>query len=135
MIILFLDDQDIRHETAEKLLSKEHTVLHAFNADEAIEIISTYKDRVGLAMLDHDLNDKVEEADGYKYERHGVYFIAKMFAEVPEDKWPAQFVVHSHNPEGVRNMISDLRRRDQTCSAATFSGDMVRNLADRIRPQ
>lgn len=135
MFILILDDGDTRHNIVERLLSKEHVVLHAFNADEAIEILKTCNKRVGLALLDHDLGDFVEEENGRKYERHGVYFLAKMFADLPEDKWPAQFILHSGNVVGVQNMLTDLRNRDQVVDAINFSGDMIKRLAERIKPQ
>lgn len=134
MIILILDDQDIRHDTVERYLSKEHTVLHAFNALEALEIIKSYNGRIGLAMLDHDLQDIVTE-DGRKYERHGVYFLAEMFKEIPEDKWPARFILHSHNNVGVKNMLDDLTRMGQIVSVLNFSSDNVKYIAEMIRPQ
>jgi len=55
MLILFLDDQEIRHEGAEKHFAKEHTLLHAFDMYEAVDVIKSCKQRIGLAMLDHDL--------------------------------------------------------------------------------
>src|SRR5271169_538039 len=130
MIILLLDDDaDIRHTAVERHLSKEHTVLHAFNAEEALQLLMTYQGKIGLAMLDHDLGDFVVEDDGRRTERHGVYFLQRMFNDVPEEKWPAQFVLHSGNVVGVENMRTDLRNRDQIVNVMRFSGAMLEHLA------
>ena len=135
MIILILDDDaDIRHKAVERHFAKDHTVLHAFTADEAVSILMTCQERVGIALLDHDLQDFAEE-NGRRIERHGVYFLAKMFNTVPEERWPAQFVLHSHNVPGVRNMSTDLRGKGQVFIAMAYSQDMLAHLAERIRPQ
>ena len=136
MIILMLDDDaDIRHTAVEKYLSKEHIVLHAFNCQEGLDLILQCQGKIGLALLDHDMADFLIEEDGMKIERHGAYFLHRMLNEIPEEKWPAQFLCHSGNPVGVDNMLSILRNRDQVVDAIRFSGEMLRNLAERIRPQ
>lgn len=136
MIILMLDDDaEMRHTPVERALSKDHTVLHAFTADEALSIILQCQGRIGLAMLDHDLSDFLIEEDGMRIERHGAYFLHRMFNEVPEDKFPAQFVLHSGNPVGVDNMLAILRNRGQQVDAMRFSPEMLKNLTERLRPQ
>lgn len=136
MFILLLDDDaDIRHKAVERHLSPDHVILHTFTADEAIQTIMTCQHRIGLAMLDHDLADFVIEEDGRKTERHGVYFLSRMFNDVPEEKWPAQFILHSGNVVGVKNMYTDLRNRGQEVYPMPFSGMMLDHLAERIKPQ
>jgi CheY-like chemotaxis protein len=136
MLILFLDDQTERHELAEKYLSKaNHKTLHAFSAIEGLELIRNCQTRIGLALLDHDLFDIIEEPENIKLDRNGVWFLAQMFANIQEDKWPTQYHIHSYNPDGVKNMLADLRNKDQVCSADPFSGDMLTRLIARIQPQ
>lgn len=135
MLILFMDDQEIRHDLAEKYLSKDHVILHAYTADEAIGIILACQERIGLAMLDHDLQDFYTGEDGCKYERHGVYFLERMFRDVPKDMLPAQFILHSFNPVGVNNMYAILKGKNLLGVNISFSGDAMRSIAERIRPQ
>lgn len=134
MLILFMDDQDVRHHSVERCFSKEHTVLHAFNADEAIEIILSCKTTIGLAMLDHDMAD-FAEVDGRKFEKHGVYFLSRLFTDVPKEKWPAQFIVHSRNNVGNQNMLTDLTRMEQVVSVIPFTVENLTLIAERIKAQ
>lgn len=135
MLILLLDDDvDIRHKLVDKHLAKEHTIIHTFNVDAAINALLTSQDRIDIALLDHDLGDFVLEEDGSKYERHGVYFLYRMFNEVPEDKLPLQFILHSGNVVGVENMRHMLQNKKQTTTVARFSGQMLTDLANKIRP-
>lgn len=135
MYILLLDDDQMRHEIVERHFSKEHRVLHTFNCDEAIDVLNSCQHRIGLALLDHDLQDFVYE-DHRAFERHGLYFVDKMLATVPEDKWPAQFVCHSGNPVGAQNMAVTLRRRtDAPIIRSMFCGDLMVRVANSIRAQ
>lgn len=95
MNILFLDDAQERHDLAEKYLSKEHILLHCFNADEALEVITSFQGTIGLAMLDHDLMDELtgRYEDGTPFEKHGVYFVMSLISDIPKDKHPARAIV------------------------------------------
>jgi len=136
MLVLLMDDQDERHDLVEKYLSKAgHKVLHSFSAPEALELISTCPNRIGLALLDHDLQDIVVEDNGRKYERHGVWFVREMFATIPKDRLPAEFIVHSWNIDGAKNMVADLRKQEQIATAMSFCGDMLTQLVYRLMPQ
>lgn len=134
MFILFMDDQDVRHASVERQFSKEHTVLHAFNADEAIEIILSCKSTIGLAMLDHDMAD-FAEVDGRKFEKHGVYFLDRLFSEAPKEKWPAQFIIHSRNNVGSENMRVALTMMAQIASIIPFTVENLALIAERIKAQ
>jgi hypothetical protein len=144
MIILLLDDQEIRHATAEKYFARDHILYSAFDADEAIDILLSGKSAIGLALLDHDLNDFVSaesgssvpyEYSGRKIEKHGVYFLNRMFADVPKDRYPAQFVIHSYNQVGAKNMYDKLIEMRQVATILPFSGDNLRLVVDRIKSQ
>lgn len=131
MIILFLDDEDIRHALVEKVFGKKHRVLHAFNALEAIGLIQSYQDRIGLALLDHDLGEVVLE-DGKKVERHGNWFVQQMVRECAKDKYPVQTVVHSYNENGAKKMVASLADCGIIASHYPFSGEMLNHIANQI---
>ena len=129
MYILFLDDQDIRHELAEKYLSSAgHDTLHAFNVEEGISIVSNFAKPIGLALLDHDLDDIREEPDGRKTEYHGAYFVDYMIANVPEPKWFHRAIVHSYNPYGAKYMSDKLNANGIHSKMDNFSGDMLKRV-------
>jgi hypothetical protein len=129
MHILFLDDQVIRHELAEKYLSSAgHTVLHAFNVEEGIDIVSNFVNPIGLALLDHDLNDIREEGDGRKTEYHGAYFVDYIIANVPEAKRFHRAIVHSYNPYGAKYMTDKLNTNGIHTKMDNFSGDMLKRV-------
>lgn len=135
MYILFLDDMNVRHTTVDRHLLKDHSILHAWSADDAIQILMSCEHKIDLAFLDHDLQEICIREDGSEYEKHGVYFLSKMFSDVPEDKWPLQFIVHSHNPVGVKNMVSDLTNMKQDCVALQFSAGMLDHIEEVWRIQ
>lgn len=129
MYILFLDDQDVRHDLAEKLLSAAgHTVLHAFRCDEAINIIANFVQPIGIAFLDHDLMDIVEEEDGRKTEYHGAYFVDYVVKNIPQDKWFHRAIVHSYNATGAKYMRDTLTKNGIHCVMDNFSGDMLKRV-------
>jgi CheY-like chemotaxis protein len=136
MIVLFMDDQQVRHDLVEKLFSaSKHIVLHAFNAIEALEIIKNSPNRVGLALLDHDLMQIVEEEDGRKWEMHGVWFVSQMLANIEADKMPVSFIIHSYNAAGAKYMYDDLVKNGHIASMVPFSGDMLKELIAKITVQ
>lgn len=140
-VILFMDDQEIRHEIAEKYLSKNYLLLHAYTADEAIQILTSYQSRIGVAMLDHDLFDFMSEDgkkvpfeyEGKKIEKNGVYFLNRMFNDIQKDKWPVRYIIHSHNHSGSKNMITDLLALEQTVEALPFSGETLAKIANALQ--
>jgi len=135
MLIFFLDDQDERHALVEQVLSKnEHRVLHAFDILEGIEIINKCQERIGLAMLDHDLGCVDYYGDG-KTPITGEMFVNSMIKGVSKDKWPAQVIIHSYNDAGSRVMRSILEKNDIFAVHWPFSKDMVENVKRQIREQ
>lgn len=137
MNILILDDDDTRHALLERALAKEHVLFHAFNANEAIELLTKAKFtkiKFGLALLDHDLQDFYIDEDRTKRERHGVYFILKMMELFEENDLPAQFVIHSHNHTRAKEMAMTLAN---TAIVATipFSDIMIQEVKRIVRSQ
>jgi CheY-like chemotaxis protein len=136
MHILFLDDQDVRHELAEKYLSAAgHIVLHAFNVEEGIELVECFAKPIGLALLDHDLDDIREDRDGRKTEYHGAYFVDYMIRNVPQDKWFHRAIIHSYNPHGAKYMRDTLNKNGIHAKMDNFSGDMLKRVIGELSVQ
>lgn len=133
MLILFLDDEQIRHDLAVKYLGAQHTILHAFNADEAISLIKSSQQRIGMALLDHDLQEFVSDEDGYKWEKHGGYFVRMLIDMIPEDKLPAQIIIHSYNEPGAEGMKAALKNKGITALHIQFSGSMLRQVVEMLK--
>jgi CheY-like chemotaxis protein len=139
MNILFLDDQQERHDLAEKYLSPYHTLLHCFTADEALEIIQSFQGVIGLAMLDHDLRDELtgRHEDGTSFEKHGMWFVNELISNVPIAKHPPYVIVHSYNPDGGKNMTNTLNKYSDSIHARqeVFSGAMLKRLVAELIQQ
>jgi CheY-like chemotaxis protein len=136
MHILFLDDQSVRHELVEKYLSAAgHIVLHAFNMEEGIDIVSNFVQPIGLALLDHDLDSFVVDDDGIKYELTGLSFVNKMLEDVPSEKWFHRAIVHSYNPNGAKYMCDTLNKNGIHAKMDNFSGDMLKRVVGELSIQ
>lgn len=131
MIILFLDDEDVRHQLIEKILGKKHKILHSFNALEALGLMQSSDHRIGLALLDHDLGETVLE-DGKKVERHGNWLVQQMVRECAKDKYPVQVIVHSYNENGAKKMVASLTDCEIIASHYPFSEEMLKHIANQI---
>src|SRR5271169_1874038 len=105
MNILFLDDEQIRHDLADKYLAN-HTILHAFTAPAALDIVNANK--IDLALLDRDLHHFVEEY-GRKTERHGVWFVSCLLHDIKPELWFPRAIIHSYNADSARYMRDQLR--------------------------
>lgn len=143
MNILFLDDQNIRHESIEKRFKNKHNILHAYNSQDAINILLNYNKKIDLAMLDHDLFDFVSEDGtpvdynfiGKKIERDGCYFLKQVFNFITKDKFPKEFIIHSHNTVGSKKMVSLLNDNNLTANIIPFSIDSINNLLQTLGSQ
>lgn len=133
MIIIFLDDQDIRHTLAEKYLSADHTILHAWNYDEMINILNSCQKRIGLIMFDRSLGDFIEE-DGNQVERTGHDVIHYMRDNIISEKYPAMAIVHSYDPQ-AKEMSEDLNKMGINARQIPFSGEMLKVLVNELKPQ
>lgn len=133
MIIIFLDDQDIRHTLAEKYLSVDHTILHAWNYHEMIGLLNSCQKRIGLIMFDRSLGDYIEE-NGKQIERTGHDVIHYMRDNIASEKYPAMAIVHSYDPQ-AKDMAEDLNKMGINTRQIPFSGDMLKVLVQKLRPQ
>ena len=129
MNILLLDDDKVRHDLCNKYLVN-HTVLHTFNAPDAIDILNANK--VDFALLDHDLMDITEDVNGRKLERSGLYFVSEMLTTVSPDRWFPRAIIHSYNADGARYMRDDLRKNGIVADYRPFCGSMLKELVREI---
>ena len=103
MFILFLDDNDDRHEQAERGLNNSgHILLHAYNQQDVLLALKACQEKIGLAMFDHDLDNG--EPTGSD--------IATVWLNEETDKYPARVIVHSNNYAGAQNIISKFQSAD-----------------------
>ena len=133
MYILFVDDNQERHDLAEKHLNAfGHTVLHSFTFDETVAILSS-EVQVGLIMLDRDLGDFIEE-DDRRIERNGHTIVKHIRENIPQNKWPTMAVVHSMNPE-AKYMSEDLNKMGIPSKHISFSKGLLIQVMNDLTPQ
>lgn len=114
MNVLVVDDEDSRHECFEKhLTAAGHCVLHAFNHDEAMEVITSCVEPIGLLCIDHDMG---------KESKNGSALATEILC-LPKDKHPAMVVVHSLNHSGALNIISKFQSAGIHTQYMPFCGD------------
>jgi hypothetical protein len=103
VIILLVDDEQVRHDSAEKHLSSPaHVLLHTFDVAEAMEIINGCQDKIGLALLDHDLGQGYIDGS----------WLAGKWLELVDEKLPARVIVISQNEPGALNIVSKFESAD-----------------------
>jgi CheY-like chemotaxis protein len=118
MRILLLDDSDVRHAKIEQVLGEHHEVLHAFNIEEAKQIINICQP-LGLLLLDHDLGIPGED---------GSMFAGFILNELDTARFPASAIVISHNPPGAENAASKLRTAGIHTRTCRYSDELVEQL-------
>lgn len=127
MFILFLDDNQVRHDSAEKAFTNSgHTLLHAFTQEDVLQILNSCQERIGLAMLDYDLDQG---------EPTGSEIASQVLNTIAEEKWPARVIVHSNNPDGALNIISKFRNADVFAEYRPFGigAGYWKNLIDSLK--
>lgn len=126
MIILIVDDEQVRHDIAEDVFTAAgHTVLHAFNAEEGKEILQAGTQRIGLLMLDHDMG----------FGGSGSDLAGFILNELNPEKFPAQAVSHSWSHHGAANIASKLRTAGIHTSEWPFEVALCKKLVLALRPQ
>lgn len=106
MKILFLDDDDLRHEVfAEQAKAGGHEPFHAHTVDEFAGLIDLHDfDEV---WLDHDLNDFQYESKGADMYGSGLLdgtAAAHWLVSLLPERRPQKVVIHSWNPPGANRM-------------------------------
>jgi hypothetical protein len=103
MRILFLDDDDDRHNRFRGHVEPAHTVVSVHTVKEAIEALKG--ERFDQVWLDHDL-DLTYIVDGVAIapEETGKDVAHYISLHMERDKMPFVVVIHSVNPGGAREM-------------------------------
>lgn len=104
--ILVLDDMQVRIDRFKHQLDREHDVVYAMNADEAIEALK--EKTFTLALLDHDLGQGC--VTGME--------VAKFICTL--EKKP-RVIIHSHNPVGSHEMFLLLREHGVDVGCRPFA--------------
>ena len=107
MHILFMDDDTDRYDRLRKKLPEAIKITHCSDALTTMEAIRT--NEYDLVMLDHDLGYGAPGGDGIE--------VAKWLSRSRDEyKWKSgcTVIVHSLNPVGAGNMISELGRSSIT---------------------
>ena len=114
MKVLFLDDDEARHERFRQAVHDSPAVRYVHTAREARNAIA--REKFDICFLDHDLGltGSIED-DGYKV----VQYIVGLAAE-HSDHVPGQVIVHSANPVGSERMVNALRAAGIRTDAARF---------------
>ena len=124
MYIALLDDSESRHREINLLLGEEHCLLEAFEVEECKKFFGVEGIKVGLLLVDHDLGLSADGDDFAKW----------MIDECPEERLPAQAIVISNNSYGAANIASKLRARLIPTRCIPYSGEMVRQLKEELKP-
>lgn len=122
MIILFIDDQDYRHEIAEKNLGKDHTILHAFSCQEAFDIAKSCQNVIGLMMFDHDMGESMTGSD----------LASQMIETLPKEKYPARVIAHTNNVNGGLNIVSKWQSMDVEAEYRCWNLYLTKNLNQEL---
>jgi DNA-binding NtrC family response regulator len=125
MNILFIDDEDYRHDLTEQKLGDQHCIFHAFDYTEAVSLLENKHVKYGVVMFDHDLGGG----------RDGSAIAGFVLNKLDEDRFPAQAIVHSLNPTVARNIESKLTTAGITTRVEPFSVPMLEWLKLYLQPQ
>lgn len=110
MRILILDDEQIRHDDITKFYSG-HEVANTTSYSEFVrELVKGSP--WDLIHLDHDLGPGDSYLDGWgNMQFFTGQHAAIRVCELHDDQLPGEVIVHSVNPLGAQNMVSDLKSR------------------------
>jgi hypothetical protein len=111
MRILFLDDDDLRHEIfAEQAKAGGHESFHAHTVDEFAGLVDLHD--FEQVWLDHDLNDfqyESKSADMYGSNEIDGRAAAHILNGLLPERRPKKIVIHSWNDTGAARMEAILR--------------------------
>lgn len=100
MKILFLDDDQIRHDELILILGAKHELVRVYHAVDAIDKLKT--DQYDLVMLDHDLG-LIYDEDGIADEGPDGRVVVRWMIENMKDNRPP-VIVHSWNNQRAPEM-------------------------------
>ncbi len=114
MKILFLDDDQERHEKAINNAFPSDFWSHVFCADSCIKELQNKK--WDLVSLDHDLNGKPFDSPGNK--NSGSEVVRWIIENKPDVE---SFIVHSYNHIEAPKMVSQLRKAGYVANYEPFN--------------
>ena len=110
MRILILDDEQVRHDDLTKFYSG-HEVVNTTTYSEFVRELESGSPW-DLIHLDHDLGPGDSYLDGWgNMQFFTGQHAAIRVCELHDDQLPGEVIVHSVNPLGAQNMVSDLKSR------------------------
>ena len=110
MRILILDDEQVRHDDLAALYSG-HEVVHTTTYNHFVRELM-FGSPWDLIHLDHDLGSGDSYLDGWgNMQFFTGQHAAIRVCELHDDQLPGEVIVHSVNPLGAQNMVSDLKSR------------------------
>jgi len=109
--VLFLDDDETRHDLFVQMMGDRLEVVQTRGFFETVKVLKEHK--FHTVFLDHDLGDhrrpdRIAGMYGKGPELTGED-VARYIFNNPETH-PTQCVVHSHNPDGAKNIASWMRK-------------------------
>jgi DNA-binding response OmpR family regulator len=125
MNCIVVDDEGCRHDLFEKYLTQAgHTVLHAFDAKEGLEIIQSCPETIALLLLDHDMPPGNTGS-----------WLATEILSLSKEKYPAMMFTQSINPDGAANIMAKFRSAGVYVEHRPFSEEMVKKLVRDLETQ
>ena len=134
MNILIVDDLQTRHNIVEEILGKAHTIFHAFNVFDAIDVLEACQQRMALCLLSFDLKTFSTSEDGDQVEKTGIDLIEYIDCHFDESKYPAIAYVHSHD-ERAKEMVEDLKELGVFAQHRPFSSLMIKAILREFETQ
>ena len=98
MRILFLDDDQIRHDKFRELINNRHEIHAVYTAKECIDCLKL-RPKYDMIFLDHDLGGRQFVESGYETG----YQVAQWLQQHPALQAPTM-IIHSFNPIGAKQM-------------------------------
>lgn len=106
--VLFLDDDELRHNVFAQNHASEEVFLHqTFTAKACIKSLQELP-RFDLIFLDHDLGPNHYSGNGYNVGT-GMDVVDFMCKDMEQSKRPDSVIIHSWNPERAQEMFLRLK--------------------------
>lgn len=125
MRILILDDEQVRHDAFADFYVG-HEVVHVETYSQFVSELESGSPW-DLIHLDHDLGPGDSYLDGWGDMQ---FFTGQHSAirvcELQDDRLPGEVIVHSVNPLGATNMVSDLKSRKVSVTWRPYTQMMLK---------
>lgn len=125
MKILFLDDDENRHEVFSKKFhagsSPDDSLVAVRTVNECVEALKS-QGPFDKIFLDHDLGGQI-----YVKETEGTGYQVALFieSELDDELLPPKVIVHSYNQAGAFRMINAIRNRIYNARWVPFGPEML----------